>query len=359
MNYVQHRQQGLAPGHPMMNGGSGGGSSTNTTTQVNYSPEEAARRTQVMDESTRVYNATAGQAQAMGYPGSAPVGYTDDTYGAQQMVRNNVNQTAYDVGMGREYQANTRNTLPQTMNQQAVNNAWSNYQQQLMGQSVQYGLNGAMDVQNNPYLASAMRAAVRPITESYMDPGGVMSGIRTNAENTGQYGGSRQGIAEGIAAGRYASAVEDAVSKMGSEAYKQGQETYAKTLGAVNDWSKAGTANTTANAQYAQNLAEAAQAQAATTNQLNDTYQNAANNLSGVGAQNENLAQQWADYAANQRLWQLNSQWLPLQNYASLVYGTGGQGTTASSNYSTAGRSGLGQAAAGVGAGLTLASLLS
>ena len=49
----------------------GGGGSTKSVTQ-NFSPEEAARRTQIMDEALRIYGL---QKNATGqYPGAKPVG---------------------------------------------------------------------------------------------------------------------------------------------------------------------------------------------------------------------------------------------------------------------------------------------
>ena len=149
----------------MSGGGGGGGSSTKT--QQNYSPEEAARRAQIMGEAERIYNQTAQQQQ---------------------------------IGV------------------------------HLANQAMEYGLTGAMDVQNNPYLQSAITAALRPMTQQYVDPGGVLSSIRTNATDSGQFGGVRQGVAEGIAAGRYTQNASDMAGKMASAAYDKGQDTFARTL---------------------------------------------------------------------------------------------------------------------------------
>lgn len=264
-----------------MSGGGGGGNSTST--QVNYSPEEAAQRAQVMNEATRIYGRTAPTISASAYPGAAPVPFSQATTTAQNLAVQNAAAA-----------------------QDSINQ---------INQGVNYGLNGAMDVQNNPYLQKAIDAAVRPINEQYTDAGGVMSTIRTNASNAGQYGGSRQGIAEGIAAGRHADAVGDVSSKIASEAYNKGQDTFAKTL------------------MFAPQALEAGMTPV--------------NWLSGVGAQQENLAQETENYNANARMWGLNAPWTPLQNYASIVYGGASPGTTTSTQYQSPSRSALGQAAGG------------
>lgn len=275
-------------------GGGGGGNttSTGTTTSVNYSPEEAARRAQVMDEAQRVYNATGGQISGSSYPGSAPAGFSPETIVSQNLAVQNAAAA-----------------------QDQVRN---------INQGVNYGLTGAMDVANNPYLDKAIAAAVRPIQESYTDAGGVMSQIRTGAGQAGQTGSTRQGIAEGIAAGRMAQAQGDTAAKIASDAYNKGQETFQKTL------------------TFAPQAMEAGMTPV--------------NWLSSVGAQKENLGQAQLDYEANQRLWQMNAPWVPLQNYASLVYGGSAPSTSALTTSQSGGvqRNPIGQAA---GAGLTAASI--
>lgn len=94
----------------------------------------------------------------------------------------------------------------------------------------QYGLTGAMDVQNNPYLRSAMDAATRPLIDNFTNAGGVLSNLRNGAVEAGGYGGSRQGIAEGLAARSLAQKVGDVQAAMASDAYNKGQDTFAKTL---------------------------------------------------------------------------------------------------------------------------------
>lgn len=267
----------------------GGGSTKSTNTTVNYSPAEAARRAQVMDEAQRIYGATSGSMRAAAYPGAIPVGFSDATQVAQNLAVSNAASAQDSV---------------------------ANIQK-----GVDYGLNKAMDVNNNPYLQQAMQAAVRGIDRNYTDAGGVMAGIRSNAALNGQYGGSRQGIAEGIAAARHDQQVADTVAGMATDAYNKGQETFTKTL------------------TFAPQAIEA--------NNIPVTM------LSGVGAQQENLAMEQANYDANARMWGLNAPWMPLQNYASIVYGGATPSTSTEQKGGTT-RNPLGQAA---GAGLTAASI--
>lgn len=95
-------------------------------------------------------------------------------------------------------------------------------------QSLQYGLNGAMDVRNNPYFQSAVQAAINPIKWNLQDE--ILPGVASGAGGAGQYGGTRQGIAEGLAISRANQQMVDAAARMGSDAYNQGQETYIRSL---------------------------------------------------------------------------------------------------------------------------------
>lgn len=252
--------------HPGFNGG--GGSTETTSTTQNYSPEEAARRTQVMDEALRVYDVTSKQLAEKPYPGAAPVPFSDESLAAQNLQVQNA--------------MNAQPMLDQVQNAQT------------------YGLTTAMDVENNPYLASAVQGAINPITQSFTDTGGVMSGIRDAGTNSGQFGSSRQGVAEGIAAGRYAQAIGDVSSQMYSDAYNKGQDTFARTL--------------------------------ALAPQTLEMASTPVNWLSTVGAQKEDLAQQQEQYLADASMWDINSQWAPLNNLANLIYGGGSSTATMTSN---------------------------
>lgn len=268
-----------------MSGGGGKTKSTNIT--QNYSPEEAARRAQVMDQAQQVYNQTRGSYQPGTYPGSQPVPF--DYWSL--------------VGQG---SALTAADMAQASNQQA-------------SQGLTYGLTQAMDVNNNPYLQKSVDAALGRIQNQYTDPGGVMSQIRTGAENAGQYGGSRQGVAEGIAARELQHSLGDTAAQMYSDAYNKGQDTFARTL--------------------------------ALSPQVVSSYSAPSVLQSQVGAQREGLAQAMEDYNAASRQWDFNAPWTPLENYANIVYGGGGSQSTSTATGAGAARNPVMGAAGGALAG--------
>lgn len=275
-------------------GGGGGGSSTQTV--QNFSPEEAARRGRVQDEAQRIYNATAGSISSSPYPGSQVVPFSPETLAGQQFLKNFAYQAA-----------------------PAFNQA--------LGQATKFGLGDVLYADSNPYLGSAINAAIRPVTESYTDPGGVFSQIRTSAIGNGGYGrSSRQGIAEGIAAGRYADAIGDISSKMASEGYQSGLDTFAKTY--------------------------------ALAPQTQQAMMTPGNILTSLGLQRENLQQMQEDYAANSRNWDLNAAWMPLQNWANIVYGgslpTSTTSTTSGNMRSNSGMNMLGGALSGYSLGTAM-----
>lgn len=255
-------------------GGQSGGATTSTTTTQNFSPEEAAQRAKVQEEASRIYNQSAAQLQNSPYPGSKPVPFSTATTQAQGMLSN------FATGAGQSQ-----------ANQAGAYSSW------LQGPA-QYA-------ESNPYLQSTINAAIRPITQAYTDPGGVMSKIRTDSMAAGGHGtSSRQGIAEGIAARSYFDAVGDASTKLANENYQLSQKIGAQAL--------------------------------ALAPQTFDLQTRPATSLASVGQQQELYQQALADYDANAAMWQLNAPWLPLQNYANIVFGGASPGTTAT-GYSTGG----------------------
>lgn len=249
--------------HPGYNGGGGrrGGGHTTSITQ-NYSPEEAARRALVMDEARLIYDANKNRVGA--YPGARPIQPTQETLAAENYLR------ALVPG--------------QVQNVASLNNA------------VNFGLADVLDVNRNPYMQGAIQAGIRPITQSYLDPGGVMGQIRQGAIEAGGVGGSRQGVAEGIAAGRYAQAIGDTAAKMANEQYGMGLNTFEKTM------------------MFAPSAMQAGVIPAQT--------------LANVGANIEGRLADQEAWEEQRKLWEINSPWMPLQNYANIVYGGGSAGST-------------------------------
>lgn len=259
---------------------SGGGKGSTTNTTVNYSPEEAARRAQLMDAAMQQYAAAPNLTGQ--YPGAAPVGFSADTLAAQELMRQSAAQNQQIAG-------------------------------QMTG-AVDFGLNTALNVDANPYFQQALSAATRPITQSFRQE--VLPGISSAAIQQGAYGGARQGISEALASDRYLQNLGDTTAKMSSDAYGQGLDTFARTL------------------------ALAPSAMQAT--------QLPSQQLSAVGAQNENLAQDYENFAANQRLWDINAPWIPLQNAAQIVYGGGSSQSTSTAQQQQARNPLLGVVGGGV-----------
>lgn len=248
-------------------GGSKGGGSTTSTTQ-NYSPEEAKRRSAVMDEAAGVYSQTKDQVANSAYPGAQPVGFSPETLLAQQYVTDFASGDA----------ANTVRDL---------------------NSAVRFGLSDVLNPESNKYLQASVRGAQDTLAQSYTDAGGVLSTIRNDARAAGQYGGSRQGIAEGLAASRLGQQQANLADQMYSDAYKAGLDTFGQTM------------------EFAP---QALQANIVP-----------AEMLSSVGAQKENLAQSLENYGAETRAWDLNKEWSALQNYANIVFGAGGSQSTTTS----------------------------
>lgn len=274
---------------------SGGGGSTTQTVQ-NYSPEEVARRLRVFDEAERIYGQTRGNYSQ--YPGLGPVAPAQETLQAEDVLRG---------------------IAPAQINRVAD-----------LNRAVSFGLGDVLYAESNPYLRSSINAAIRPLREEMVNPGGVLSQIRRGATDAGQYGGSRQGIAEGIAVGKYLQSVGDTAAKMASEGYGRGLDVFSRTMAF------------TPSSMQAMSIP--------------------AQTLATVGASVEGRAADQLAHEEARRLWELNAPWTPLQNYANIVFGGGssgqtitgrGSGMTAGQRLAGAALGGLGayQLAAGIGSG--------
>ena len=252
-----------------MSGGAGTSSSTTSVTPT-YGANDAAIQA-VLQAAQNTYNTNQGAISA--YPGSTPVSPSGATLQGQQSTLNAANNIQ-------------QNLLP------------------AVSQATNFGLLDVLYPQSNPALQASIDAAIRPVTQQYTDPGGVLAQIRADATGAGQYGGTRQNLAEGVAGGRYLKTIGDIASQRTSDAYNQGLDTFSKVL----------------------SLAP----QLANLQTVPGTLQ------SGVGTQQEAYQQAMNDYTAAAKLWGVNAPWQNLSNYASLVYGgsTPGSTTTSSSSVS-------------------------
>ena len=259
-------------------GGGGGSQPTNTTstTQVqNFGPAEQANRDALQTEAKRIYEATKGDFAT--YPGAQIAAPSAATQSAEQ-------------NMG---------ALSQSAQQSVVPNIFG---------AMNYNLNSARDVQNNPFLAGAMDAALRPMGEQFSQAGGTLSGIRDASQTAGQYGSTRQGIAEGIAQRGLANSMGDVVAKMGSDAYGKGLDASVKAV-----------------ASAPMGLTAAA---------------TPVGWESALGAQQDMRTQQGLNREADATQWGMNADWIPLRNYANLIYGGGSSGGTTTANTPTYGPQG-------------------
>jgi hypothetical protein len=103
------------------------------------------------------------------------------------------------------------------------------------GQDVLPGVQSALksqlnapDLQNNPYLAAAIDAAIRPIREQHTQT--VLPSITSGAVASGGLGGSRQGIAEGLAGQSFLRQVADTSSSFANQAFQKGLEAQSRGL---------------------------------------------------------------------------------------------------------------------------------
>ena len=239
-------------------GGNRNPATTTVNATKNLSPNEQRLRDLQVGEAERVYNNAVAAEIRNGNPNAAVAPQSPDTIAAQNALR------AYATGSATT-QANH------------------------MASAVDYGLTGAMDVANNPYLDSAIKAAIKPMYNSFMDPGGTLSGIRSDAVGSGQYGGTRQGLGEGVAVGRFNDTVGNVASKMASDAYTTGQSTFAKTLSLAPQTLAAGQAP--------------------------------AQMLGNIGLQNEVQQQKVNQFESDRKLWEMNRGAAPLKTFTSMTSG--------------------------------------
>lgn len=171
---------------------SGGGSKGSTTT-VNqlYSPEEAARRAQVMAQAEQIYGSTPTPP--------APAGPSADTLAAAERVRQ------FSTGTGEQIAAQTR-------------------------QAQQFALGDVLYPETNPALRATQEAATRPITEAYTGPGGALQQVRDHF-GQGPGVGSREAIALGLTNRSYLNTVGDVNARIASQGYSQGLDTFTRALG--------------------------------------------------------------------------------------------------------------------------------
>lgn len=167
--------------------------------------------------------------------------------------------------------------------------------------SMIFNLGAGRDVGNNPYLQSAIQAAINPVMQNFSSVGGPLANIRSHftAGNSGG-SGTREGIAAGVAQRGLQQQVGDISSTMTFNAYQQAQDNALRTLALAPQTMQA--------ASYPAQL------------------------LGQVGGAQDAYAQQLINAQIERHNFQQQAPWIPLQNYGQLVAGGnfGSSGTATS-----------------------------
>lgn len=284
---------------------SGGGSSTNTT-RVQYSPQEQAARDTIAGGAQGLFN-TLWTRPVNNDTIAKPVG---PSAGTRQSW--DIGQSVMSAMMsGANSAQNTNNALvgeSQQFNDGGTDSAVARSNTQLLN---------ATDVNNNPALAGAIKAAQRPVVEQFTGAGGVLSNIRNNGVTSGTFGGSRQGIAEGLAMQGLQRQLGDISSTMGNQAYNAGLQ--AQTAATNNlmetQIARLGLGNDAVKNQAMINMMRTAPMEIA----------------SGIGRQQEGFQQLQNNYNADVAGNWENQRYRQLQNFGNVIYG-GSNGTTTSTS---------------------------
>lgn len=296
-------------------GGKGGGGTGTTTSQVTYSPQEEARRQQIFSIGEGLYNTMAPNVGD--YRGPVPVGFDPATAMAQGLQFQNAG-FAQSLMPGAGNALNFATGQPQG-NAPYADAALRHATMQPFGSSgnatgaLNFALSDAVDVRNNPYLGVAMQEAMRPQIEAFERR--TMPALQLGGAATGTFGSSRQGVAEGLAAQGLQQGLATTGAQMGSQAYGQGLDAQSRALGAYNDMVRSAIGGV---GQFGNQVDTAVTAARA----VPTVAQGASipgSMISQVGAQRENLAQEYANYEAAQRIAQVNQPWELLNSYAGLL----------------------------------------
>lgn len=210
-----------------MGGGSKGGGNTTTTTKADPWVGVQPYLTSGYQQLGNLYQPGQGPQYYSGSTVADPSGWTQ--LGQESMLgqMGNLNSMAQGGAQSVQNMANYGANATQVGQNNAVANMNSMYN---LGANAQGGLSGALSAMNrlnaagdpstNQYFQGALQSAIRPVTQQFQEQ--VLPSLRQGAQESGQFGGSRQGIAEGLAARGYTDTIGDISSNMGNAAYAQG-----------------------------------------------------------------------------------------------------------------------------------------
>lgn len=168
----------------MSGGGGGGETRTQSTTVQSLSPEQRELYDLVIPSAKNFI----GQ-QLSFYPESTVAGFTPLQLAGQQMVVD----AARDILPGQISQAQDAS---------------------------KFLLGPVLYPESNPALAAATDAAIRPVTENFLN--NILPALGRDSISAGQYGGTRQGISEGLAAKETIAQTGDIAANIANEAYGKG-----------------------------------------------------------------------------------------------------------------------------------------
>lgn len=192
---------------------SSGGTSTSTTSP--WAPQQPS-----IQRTFDTANQLADKGPPQFFPGQLVAGRNKNELAAQNSL---TGYAAKLPGIQAGLQGSGNDIMGQFLNSQAKAQSGINDTRQ----QAQFGLN-APNLESNPYLASYMQAADRPLQQNLNE--NIIPQTRLGSINAGQAGSSRAGIAEGLAGGRTQQAIGDTNAKIASDAYNQGLNTYSNTL---------------------------------------------------------------------------------------------------------------------------------
>ena len=162
-------------------------------------------------------------------------------------------------------------------------------------EGLEFALGDVLSPDSNPNLAKYAEGAARPIFQNLTE--NVLPSIRGSAIDAGVLGSSRQGIAEGLAVDRTAQDALDTTSRIYSDAYNRGLQTFETGL----------------------NLAPEVQMMGLTPYSIE----------AGVGAQQRAYDQALVDEGVERFQFGQYEPWLRLAQFLSMVGGDfGGEGTS-------------------------------
>lgn len=265
--FLHLRLQGAPLGASVFNGGDDD-NKTKSQTQVsyNYDPNDSAARQRLYAEASRIYDTIKGSAASSQYPGAKPIPLSPETKQAQQML------TSTALGPG-----------------QKVADA--------AGQALNFGFKDVLYPSSNPALQAHIDSATRRLGEEFTSPTGPLAQARGYFTGNNSAGtGTREGIAAGLASRSYLNTVGDVTAKLTSDGYKEGLDTFEKTMA------------------FAPNAYSLMTMPAQT--------------LGAVGAQNESVAGINEAFEAAKRNYALTGDWTSLQPYANVILGLSQPGTT-------------------------------